>query len=71
MQAGWQRQLAQFVLVSLVEFALNNAMVMVLEAPLCLLLRQPDYGYLPAKVIATGVVVFWNYFANRYWTIHV
>jgi len=55
----------------LVGFALNNAMVMVLEAPLCLLLRQPDYGYLPAKVIATGVVVFWNYFANRYWTIHV
>lgn len=23
---------------------------------------------LPAKVIATGAVVFWNYFANRKWT---
>jgi putative flippase GtrA len=67
-QAGWQRQLAQFVLVSLVGLALNNAIVVVLEAPLGLLLGQPDYGYLPAKVIATGVVVFWNYFANRYWT---
>lgn len=46
---------------------LNNTIVVVLEAPLGLFLSQPDYGYLPAKVIATGVVVFWNYFANRYW----
>ena len=67
-QADWHRQLVQFMLVSLVGLALNNAIVVVLEAPLGLLLRQPDYGFLPAKVIATGVVVFWNYFANRYWT---
>lgn len=69
-QADWQRQLAQFVLVSLVGLALNNAIVLVLEAPLGTLLGQPDYGYLPAKVIATDVVVFWNYFANRYWTFN-
>ena len=69
-QTGWQRQLAQFTLVSLVGLALNNAILLVLETPLGALLGQPDYGYLPAKVIATGVVVFWNYFANRYWTFN-
>ena len=67
-QAGWQRQLAQFLLVSLVGLALNNAIVLLLEVPLGVLLRHPDYGYLPAKLIATGVIVFWNYFVNRYWT---
>jgi len=69
-QASWRRQLAQFILVSLVGLALNNAILLVLETPLGALLGQPDYGYLPAKVIATGVVVFWNYFANRYWTFN-
>lgn len=69
--AGWQKQLVQFLLVSLVGLTLNNAIVLWLEAPLGQALGQPDYGYLPAKVIATGVVVFWNYFANRYWTFKV
>ena len=67
-QADWRRQLVQFILVSLVGLALNNSIVLALEAPLGTLLAQPDYGYLPAKMIATGVVVFWNYFANRFWT---
>jgi putative flippase GtrA len=70
-QSNWHRQLAQFVLVSLIGLALNNSIVLLLEAPLGQLLGQPDYGYLPAKVIATGVVVFWNYFANRYWTFNI
>jgi hypothetical protein len=38
------------------------------EGLLGAVLHQPEWGYLPAKVIATGVVVFWNYFANRKWT---
>ena len=25
------------------------------------------WGYAPAKIVATGVAVFWNYFANRNW----
>jgi putative flippase GtrA len=25
-------------------------------------------GYIPAKMIATIVVLFWNFFVNRYWT---
>ena len=66
--ADWRRQLMEFLLVSLIGLALNNLIVLFLEAPLGQIVGQPDYGYLPAKVIATGVVVFWNYFANRYWT---
>ena len=66
--SDWRKQLVQFLLVSLVGLALNNAIILWLETPLGQFLGRPNYGYLPAKVIATGVVVFWNYFANRYWT---
>jgi len=65
---NWRKQLAQFTLVSLVGLALNNLIVLSLEGVLGTMLGQPQWGYLPAKVIATGVVVFWNYFANRKWT---
>lgn len=67
-KADWCRQLAQFTLVSLIGLTLNNLIVLSLEGILGTLLGQPQWGYLPAKVIATGVVVFWNYFANRTWT---
>jgi len=70
-QSDWRKQLAQFLLVSLVGLALNNTFLLLLEDPLGNLFDQPAYGYLPAKVIATGVVVFWNYFANRYWTFNI
>ena len=67
-QPDWQKQLAQFTGVSLVGLALSNLIVLGLEGPLGSILGHPAWGYLPAKVIATGVVVFWNYFANRLWT---
>jgi putative flippase GtrA len=67
-QSNWKKQLAQFTVVSLVGLALNNIILLSLEGFLGNILGQPDWGYLPAKVIATGVVVFWNYFANRMWT---
>jgi dolichol-phosphate mannosyltransferase len=64
---GW-RQFLQFACVSLVGLMLNNAIVLALESPLGRLIGDPARGYLPAKVLATGLVVFWNYFANRFWT---
>ena len=67
-QPDWHRQLVQFTAVSLVGLALNNLIVLSLEGIFGTMLGQPDWGYLPAKVIATGAVVFWNYFANRMWT---
>jgi len=67
-RAKWGWQLAQFVLVSLAGLGMNNIIVLFLESPMGETLGNPEYGYLPAKFIATVVVVFWNYFANRFWT---
>ena len=62
----WTRQLAQFALVSGIGLALNNAIVLLLEGAFAGWLG--DWAYLPAKTIATGLVVFWNFSANRLWT---
>jgi len=70
-RSDWRKQLAQYTLISLVGLALNDLIVLLLEHILGLMLGQPEFGYLPAKVIATGVVVFWNYFANRTWTFGI
>ncbi len=67
-QSDWRKQFAQFTLISLCGLTLNNIIVISLENILGNILGQPEWGYLPAKLIATGVVVFWNYFANRTWT---
>ena len=67
-RSAWHTQLLQFLTVSLVGLILNNTIVLLLEHPLGTLLPRPELGYVPAKVIATMVVVFWNYFANRTWT---
>ncbi len=67
-QTDWHKQFAQFAVVSFVGLTLNNLILLSLEGMFGTILGQPEWGYLPAKVIATGVVVFWNYFANRMWT---
>lgn len=67
-QVDWRKQFMQFTLVSLVGLAVNNLIVLSLEGIFGLWLGSSQWSYLPAKVIATGVVVFWNYFANRMWT---
>lgn len=70
-QANWRRQLLQYAAVSLIGLALNDLLVVSLEGMLGAWLGLPEWGYLPAKVIATGTVVFWNYFANRMWTFQI
>lgn len=67
-QLDWRAQFAKFTTVSLIGLALSNIILLMLEAPMGQLLRHSEWGYLPAKVIATGAVLFWNYFANRIWT---
>lgn len=62
----WHRQLIQFVLISLFGLLLNNSLVLLLEPLFSGWLGHWDY--LPAKILATGVVLFWNYLANRFWT---
>jgi len=70
-RSDWRKQLAQYTLISLFGLALNDLIVLSLENVLGSMLGQPEFGYLPAKAIATGVVVFWNYFANRMWTFGI
>ncbi len=59
-------QLSQFVVVSLIGLALNDLIVILSEPLFSGLLG--NYAYLAAKLIATVLVFFWNFAANRRWT---
>ncbi|MCA9897113.1 MAG: GtrA family protein [Anaerolineales bacterium] len=65
-------QLSQFALVSIIGLAINNSLLWLLESPFDSLLETVGVfvgkGYIPAKMVATVVVLFWNFFVNRYWT---
>ena len=52
-------QFAQFVVISLSALALNNVLVLWLA---------PVSGAAVAKILATGIGVGWNFFANHFWT---
>lgn len=65
-------QVGQFAMVSVLGLALNNTILLLLEGPFdeWLLAQNVSVlrGYIPAKMVATIVVLFWNFFVNRYWT---
>ena len=67
-------QLPQFAVVSVLGLLINNA-ILALTTPLfeqliAVIDLVPDSidGYVPAKILATIVVLFWNFFVNRFWT---
>lgn len=65
-------QLGQFAVVSIIGLLINNTLLWLLETPFDSLLDTIGIfvgkGYIPAKMVATVVVLFWNFFVNRYWT---
>jgi putative flippase GtrA len=66
-------QLPQFGMVSVLGLVINNLILLLLQGPFDNLLVHIDAlssipGYIPAKIVATVVVLFWNFFVNRYWT---
>lgn len=66
-------QIIQFALVSIIGLTINNLILVLLQGPFSTLLavvNAPEAidGYIPAKMVATVVVLFWNFFVNRYWT---
>lgn len=66
-------QVLQFGVVSIVGLAINNGILLLLEPPFEVLLRAVGApstigGYIPAKMVGTILVLFWNFFINRYWT---
>ena len=62
-------QFTQFLLVNLVSWGLDLLFVRLISVPL-----ESDFHISMVKatnlaqLVATGVLVFWNYFANRLWT---
>ena len=67
-------QLPQFTVVSVVGLIINNV-ILALTRPLFdslldVLALVPAWveGYMLAKILATVMVLFWNFFINRYWT---
>lgn len=60
-------QLPQFVVVNLVGLLLNNLIVVGIDALLVSYIGEP-LSYNIAKAIAIGIVLFWNFGANRLWT---
>jgi len=78
------KKFLQFVIVSLIAWALNTAILWGTDrwifgeqgllagivAPIAAAMGT-EHGVLSsnaAKVVATGIVLFWNFFANRLWT---
>lgn len=65
-------QLGQFALVNSMGWLINTGILLALEHVFDLILIDfpaiPIRGYIPAKMVATIVVLFWNFFVNRYWT---
>ncbi len=75
-------QLTQFFVVNVAGWGINTGILWLLRYPFASLagglaphipaLGDPELaykiGYNMAKAVATGVVLFWNFFINRYWT---
>jgi len=75
-------QLVQFSIVNVVGWGINTSILLLLRYPCASLVRSFDsllpalddsdlvynLGYNLAKAIATIVVMFWNFFVNRFWT---
>lgn len=72
-------QLFQFTLVNVVAWIIRSIILVILQSAFAELLRTTlmsdatekelfATSYFPALVIAVIVVLFWNFFVNRYWT---
>ena len=60
------RQLTRFFFVSLVGLAINLPVFLFVDSSLCPYLGH--HSYKVAKLFAVGVVLVWNFLANRLWT---
>lgn len=60
-------QLPQFSLVNIIGMAINNVVLLSLFNLIQAYIPDP-WDYNLAKVLAIGVVFFWNYGVNRLWT---
>jgi putative flippase GtrA len=67
-------QLGQFALVNIMGLGINSLILWLMEPVFNYTLESTHLtilvgrGYIPAKMVATVTVLFWNFFINRYWT---
>jgi putative flippase GtrA len=66
----WTAQFWQFAAVNIIAVTLNSLLVTLLETPFDQLFKGSVAGYIPAKVVATLLVLLWNFYANRRWTFN-
>lgn len=66
-RAKKRKQLPMFALVNIFGLLINNLIVVGLDAILVPYIGEP-FSYNLAKLAAIGVVLFWNFGANRLWT---
>ncbi len=59
-------QLTQFVVVNVAGLGINTLVLAALTGVFTRMVGE--LGYNIAKAIATVIVLFWNFFINRYWT---
>jgi putative flippase GtrA len=62
-----RKQLPKFALINFIGLGINNLVVVGLDAVFGQFIADP-WDYNLAKAIAIGVVLFWNFGANRLWT---
>lgn len=60
------RQFAKFVTVNVIGMLLNSTITALLLRPF--LPEPPRIAFLVCQATATALVLFWNFFANKYWT---
>ncbi len=58
---GVATQFAKFFTLSLIGLGLNNLLILAMT-------ERGRMGFYPAKLVATGVVVLWNFWANNRFT---
>ena len=60
---GWEKSL-KYLSIGAVGLGLT-------ELIMHILVGQNEFNFNIAKLVAIGIVFFWNFTANRYWTFHV
>lgn len=60
------RQFAKFVTVNIIGMLLNSTITTLLVRPF--LPEPPRLVFMACQATATALVMFWNFFANKYWT---
>jgi putative flippase GtrA len=75
-----QNQIIQFIIVSVIGLVIRVPVLALLEPPFTLLVRDLASGFGQSSIdpvfiahnltlaVAVLIVMFWNFFANRYWT---